>query len=374
MTYFPILKAKQGELKALEQWEDERRPDVFPVLEVTPWERLEDAYGADLVEQDAPELDAVAKRISRAWSGKAQACYIDAAYAEPDLPDGYDWADTEPVLNRILGRLVSEDLNVLPVVRASANPVYVRWIGETISRQTLHGALIRVTAEDLDDSVIPLRQLVLRTAAALQLTHDRITLLLDFGAVEDEGEMAMAARLARFVLPQLAEDEWRRLVVASGAFPVNLAEVQSFELSRVARWDVRLWESLQQFKLPNGHRLHYSDYAVTHPALPVGAGFAAPPQLRYTQRSDWVVAKGKRQDRRGHAQFYDICGTILAQLGSAASPAESSWGDNYIHMAAEASTGAPASVGTGNASTWRAVATSHHLAYTADQLREWGVL
>ena len=45
----------------------------------------------------------------------------------------------------------------------------------------------------------------------LQLAPAQISVVLDFGAIVDADQMLLASRLAKFVLPQLAEDDWREL-------------------------------------------------------------------------------------------------------------------------------------------------------------------
>ncbi|WP_270352214.1 beta family protein [Microbacterium testaceum] len=370
LTYFPILKARQGELKALEQWREYEHPWVFPIVEVIPWVRSEDSDESPQNEQETQEVTAAVGRLAKAWSGKHSTLYIDAAYAEPDLEgSGQLWRDVQPVLARVLRGLDERGVVAAPVVRAGADPEYVQQIPRILPRGAAIAAILRVTAEDLDDSIMPLRQVINRTASALQMPAKDIAVVLDLGEVKDDSAMLLAARLARFVLPQLAQDSWSELAVAAGAFPVNLADVQAHQVASLARWDLQLWRSLRTFELPNGRTLRFADYGVGHPVLPIGGAFAAPPQLRYTQEDSWLVGKGKRQERRGHQQFYDICAAILARLGPNATPPSASWGDEIIHLAAQSASSAMPSVGPGNASTWRAIATSHHLAYTADQLR-----
>jgi hypothetical protein len=212
--------------------------------------------------------------------------------------------------------------------------------------------------------------MALKTAQNLGVPPEATDLILDFGPVSDDGAGAMAARLARFVLPQLADSGWRTLVLASGAFPVNLTGVSPFAVARMPRHDLELWRNLRTLKL--NCPLEFGDYAVTHPITPVGVPFAAAPQLRYTLGDEWLVIKGRRQDRRGHQQFFDICQEVLNQAGSRAPGPDASWGDERIHLAAGQTTGDTVRVGPGNASTWRSIGTSHHLAYVSRRLDETG--
>lgn len=117
-------------------------------------------------------------------------------------------------------------------------------------------------------------------------------------------------------------------------------------------------------------QLDYTDYAVTHPDLQTGIAFAAPPQLRYSTREQWIVMKGRRTDRRGHKQFFDLCGRLLAERPEDIAPANQSWGDLQIHSAASFAGLDPDAkvMGPGNASTWRAYATSHHIGHVLHSL------
>jgi hypothetical protein len=119
-----------------------------------------------------------------------------------------------------------------------------------------------------------------------------------------------------------------------------------------------------------GRVLDYGDYAIAHPMLPIGAGYPAPPQLRYAVTDRWITMKGRRQDRRGHAQFFEICADVLRAAGDEALSADASWGDGYISTAAARATDPTIRIGPGNASTWRAIGTSHHLTFVVRSLTD----
>lgn len=363
MRYVPILKGKQGELKALRLCHDTTIRGLTPLLEVVPWEPDETDLG-----QDEREVARTIKKFADAWPATRGRLLVDASDVErePDI----EVPDPVSLEVRIIDGLREAGTPAEPVVRVSVLDTYLDQIAHCVERHE-SGAAIRITAEDLDDVVTPLGDLVERTTSRLSLSAERVDMIMDFGAVQDDGGMAMAARLARFVLPQLASQPWRTFVLASGAFPANLGEVPPYSIGELPRRDAQLWRSLSSFQL--GHGLDFGDYAVTHPLLPLGAAFAAPPQLRYTVDDHWLAIKGRRQDRRGHEQFFDICAGLLARLGAGAAGPDDSWGDEYIHDAAAMSAGLPDPLrGTGNAATWRAIATSHHLAYVVRRLAEEG--
>ncbi len=363
--YFPILKAKQGELGALQSWDANRYPNMNPVVEVVPWERDEDSP------DDIDQIEKAVSRIAKAWHGKSPSLLLDAASAEIDPENGWGAEQRAPILARVTDGLRMSGVNVAPVIRVTADETYAQRVGGILAAGgQLRRAAIRITNEDLDDTVTPLRDMALRTARNLGVMPHMADLILDFGPLSDDGAAAMAARLARFVLPQLADSGWRTLVLASGAFPVNLTGVSPFVVARMPRHDLDLWRNLKTLKL--NCSLEFGDYAVTHPITPVGVPFAAAPQLRYTLGDEWLVIKGRRQDRRGHQQFFDICHEMLMQAGPKAPGPDASWGDSRIHLAAAQATGNADATGPGNASTWRSIGTSHHLAYVSSRLAEAG--
>lgn len=354
MTYVPILKAKAGELRALREmdpWVNPELQHVRPLIEVIA--------GEDLLVEDRDEkafdvwLGKQIKNLAAAWPGeRAEPLMLDTSYAERE--------STEPsVMMDLLRGLRGEGVLVIPVVHLSDSDEFVNEVRRTIKLTGREGgACIRLTTEDLDDAVAPLNVVADALTRQLGLQSEQIDLILDFGAISTEDSLSVTSRLARFILPLLATAPWRRLVVASGAFPVNLSAVTAFNFGEIPRFDRSLWIKLAAMHL--NRQLDFGDYAVTHPALQVGAAFAAPPQLRYTAEASWLVIKGRRSDRRGHAQFYDLCRELINRYPGVVAPATASWGDNYIREAA-----AEVASGPGNAMTWRAIATSQHIAHVA---------
>ncbi|MFQ6170403.1 beta family protein [Oryzobacter sp. R7] len=356
MLYVPILKNKAGEMRALEEASTMPHLELMqPLVEVT---RADEVYNED-------ELQAFAEKATRsvgkAWAdNRPRPVMIDTTYAEAD-PES-DQQLGASVLSRVLNGLREARVPAIPVTHLSDSDALVNEAGQAAHRDG-RGACIRVTAEDLDDAVTPLHVNVHALAKQMQLSAGDVDLVLDFGAIPAADALALYSRLARFVLPPLTDvADWRSFALVSGAFPANLADVSAFQFGQLPRLDRDLWMSVVGFNI--GRRLDYGDYAVTHPALQMGTAFAAPPQLRYTSKTEWLVVKGRRTDRRGHAQFFDLCRQLLAQYPGVVANPYASWGDAYIHTAAS-----PTSTkGPGNASIWRAIGTSQHIAQVTRQL------
>ncbi|HCX83610.1 MAG TPA: hypothetical protein DHV14_00395 [Micrococcales bacterium] len=308
------------------------------------------------------------KRIANAWPTGRPPLALDAADLESEGDADSDEADSDqgvPAIRELIDHLQRSGTSAAPVVRLADPPENFEALRESCSRDG-HGALIRVTPNDLDDSVLPLDRLIEARVQDLGIGSPAlIDVILDFGAVGGENAVAIASRLGRFLVSDLTRQPWRTVAVAAGAFPSDLSGVQANTFGVLPRLDKELWQNLN--RLDVGRPLDFADYAVAHPLLPVGGAFAAPPQLRYTVDDAWLVLKGRRQDRRGHAQFFDICRALVEREGAAFRP-DLSWGDNYIWDAAH-SVNSPVAR-PGNATTWRSIATSHHLAWVARSLRE----
>jgi hypothetical protein len=347
-TYIPILKAKQGELRALTEASPRTRLGMTPLIEIT----------------DARPADQAAKVQAAARGARVLVDVAAGIDAQPADDDEEFAAVERTALAELLRALRDLGAHAAPVVRVSDPLDVLEQLRAEVTADG-QGACIRITGEDLDDAVTPLPDLVERARAALGQRPDQVDVVLDLSVIGDDNALGLSTRLARFVLPGLATQPWRSLVLASGAFPVNLSGVAPFTLGTFVRRDRALWMALSVLDL--GRDLGFGDYAVTHPLLPTGAAFAAPPQLRYTATGDWLVLKGQRQDRRGHRQFYDLCAALLDKRPGDVAPADASWGDAYVHAAAR-----DEGVGPGNASTWRAIGTSHHLAYVVSSLATRG--
>jgi len=161
------------------------------------------------------------------------------------------------------------------------------------------------------------------------------------------------------LLPYLGD--WRSFTLAATALPENLAGYQP-GINRRERTEWLAWiEFLQN---PGGvERLpSFGDYGINNPTLnevdPRLIRMSA--NLRYTAVTEWLLCKGRNVRNYGFDQFNGLC-QDLVQLPEYAGTAFS-WGDTYIDRCARGVDG------PGNATTWRKVGTSHHVALVNDQI------
>jgi Beta protein len=359
IIYVPILKGRAGELRALFEMKLPTSARLTPLVEVP--------LIADESDSDDPSVKEIrgdvvkfAADIKKRWDPDRRVI-IDAGNV-PAFPNSI------PTVY-LINSFAQDDYTVTPTVRPSDDELIIRGIAESIHEWGLKSACIRLSGDDLDDSDMPLKIAIDKVLAWLSLTPADVDLVLDFGPIMNEQAMSFAARIARLVLGELPyEKEWRTLVSASGAFPPDLSSIQSGVLSEIPRYDASMWCALKE--RVRGRVPIFGDYGIAYPTQTTGIPFAPAPQLRFTAEAKWLVMKGRLKDRRGAKQFYDICARVA---GEGPVDPELSWGDYYVYHAARAARLDDALTKPGNAMIWRAVGTSHHLAYVANRLATVGV-
>ncbi len=345
--YMPLLKARQGELFALADLQLATRRGVLPLLDVVP----SDAADPESVKDSCRKT---VERLAKAWTDPV---LLDGGLLDLTL----DLGGARGPVFELAEHARAAGLQAIPVLRVS-DGVLARTDAAAACATDGRGLGIRLEGDDLyEEDPDDLVESVADVLEQVGVNRGEADLVLDVGVVDGEVD---AKRAARVVLPILrglpALEDYRSVTVAGGAFPKDLSGFAPWSLGRRARFDAVLYDRIVSRKLPRTP--DFGDYAVTHPILQTGAAFAPPPQLRYTVEAEWLVLKGSRNDERGHAQFFDICEQVR-ELPEFAGPALGN---------ADARIADPRSYGKGNGSTWRQVATTHHLDLVVRRLATLG--
>lgn len=349
VAYLAVLKGKPAEFGALAEADTAVKGGAFPLVEVIPPDHP--ASGADI---EAAIAKAVTT-LARSWSGEValDTWLLDRRASLPSRRTLAEHAHVEAL---------SHGLRVTPVLRLDSSPAEVAGLARIV-RSGVTRAVVRVGDADLNKSPATVDTELNALAASIGLPPSSIDLVLDFGAVGGGAYVREVRHAAGLINGIHSISAWSRVFLASGAFPRNLAGVPTGGTGLLPRDDWKLWEetlALGLSRVPD-----FGDYAIQHPELPPSGGRAIP-QLRYTLHGDWRIRKGRMKDPRGHAQFYDLCHDHVAS--GEFSGRTLSWGDARIEDAAASHALVPPLVKTGNATTWRQVGTSHHLAYVVNQL------
>jgi len=348
VLYAPVLKGRQGELAALSMIQPVTRRHALPVLEIMP--PADEVYAAAAL-RSAIERTATKLKV---WAG--QRLLLDAGLltTEVELRDGVG------AVGFSVAAAADHGVEVTPIVRLNDGPL-ARRDAATWHADTRRGIAVRLSAEELDEDAQDIDEALTELLQGLGVDRRDADLVLDLGPVAGDLMVRAHSRLAADVLRELSgAQEWREVIVSSGAFPADLSAYPAWVLGEPPRYDAALYDQLRQRRRVPRQPV-FSDYAVTHPIL-AGIAHRPSPQLRYTVADRWLVLKGRLNDPQSHAQFYDVCETIASHadfVGAALGRADA--------RIANSRGGGP-----GNASTWREVGTTHHLDYVVQRITTLG--
>lgn len=350
--YVPILKGKAGEYNALAEASGTVQAGTLPLIEALP-------VGKETVEETCVST---LQALSGGWGTPVA---LDAVYLDPATPLSSGLLPLEALADEARTRSIT----ALPVLRVDDDPS-VWAAAATVTARDGAGVVVRLGGDPLQEDITDLDDALDALYTAVAIVPGDVDLVIDLGGVTEPGYAALASRIARDLITGLKDvAAWRSLTVASGGFPADLSAVPTNSTALLPRTDARLWATLTGRTLPRD--VDYGDYAIQHPGPPASGGRGPAPQIRYAVGLDWRIRKAKAKDRRGHKQFYDICADVVAS--GEYSGSSFSWGDEQVDLAARsAPAGAPALRTTGNATTWRAIGTSHHLALVSDRLATLG--
>lgn len=362
-VYIPILKAKQGELEALKQARTEERQQILPLLEIPPipvkWpEGEEDPVPAKTIDQ---HIAATSEKIASSLRG-FERVLIDGAYVEEEETLG---SGEEPIAATL--RLLREKgLTVVPVVGLDRVQEY----GEAVRDFALDsgvGCSLRLSHQDLD-LIFDLRSQIESLLAFLHLEPSQTDLIVDFGAKLP----------IRGQLPALVQDfpfltDWRTFTLAFAAFPPDMSDIERHSTVEIDRDDWLSWLAVWRYRERLARVPTYADYGINHPSLVEidPRVMSMSPNIRYTGELHYIVAKGQAYPKgkrkklaqapvaSAAVQYQRLSREIMQQPEWGG--ADFSWGDWFIADCAEGNR-------VGNASQWRAVGTSHHIAFVVRQL------
>ncbi|TDU03299.1 T4 beta protein [Streptomyces sp. 846.5] len=344
MEYVPLLRGREGELKALGEISPEVRTRIRPVLEVvldgTPRRTVQKFFrqaGNHLPADLTITLDCG----SLIQYGPIGTGYTGAANGW--LSEAFD----------------QFKFSIIPVVRTTDPPAA---LAEARDAQLLHrqGICLRIDIQDPSASSARRRRLVDSVLETLDLGPVHIDLLLDVGYLPDARAVTWAARSALGLLDWSRASPWRSTALAAGSFPRSVADRPKARRLRLHRWETDLWHHVAQHC--GGDPPAFADYGVTHPVHPTNPR-PGKPNLRYTNGRDWDVLVANSYD---NDEFYDLCELLLGSPAWPPTAMPLSWGDREFALRAGTRPG------PGAGREWRAWATSHHLAHVSDRIHTYG--
>lgn len=293
-------------------------------------------------------LEALARKLVQVW-GSQRPILVDTVH----LPE----STSQAIYLELFAELALDlSIQMIPVTGPDRSRDHLA-VARHVGQQSGSGIALRIPIP-IDGSGAETEATVAELASAHGINSLLSDLILDFGPIADR-PVLQVARDVRRVLGRLSSpNQWRSLVTAFGAFPEYLSNFRPCTTGTIERKDWQVWSpiaSTHPERVPS-----FGDYAIAHPGLPA-VGFAAPLSLRYATLLEWQIIKGAAPGA-DDGWFKSECTNFVESRHF--SGATFSSGDR------ELSERVKQDVMGGNASTWRAIGTSHHLALVAEQIRE----
>jgi len=334
--YWPVLKARAGEFRALAQLRAQEVSLIQPLLEVSPSDDGPTQAGLKFVHQ------------VREAAPAGLTLGVDTSYARVN-------DDGRPLITEIANDLAQSGIPIAPVIRLHDPDEHLSACGEA-ARLHNETAIVRLGSVTRDPDAVADAARVSRALSVAKMSRDRCHLVVDMAEVSSERDVSRAEHVVRNVLDSLGDDGWASVVVASGAMPSAITNLPRNEATPLTRWDWKLWRQLADCG-PD-----FGDYAIAHPAIQTTGARGPLPSLRYTAGDNWWIYRWARHETGGNDSFYDLCQTLISSAHWPAEGPDYSWGDSELARCAGRQRG------PGSAMQWRAWATSHHLAHVTSEL------
>jgi hypothetical protein len=339
VTYMPVLKGRQGEFSAVAQLASAAVRRVLPIFEVPPSGQgpIKDAYNFAVRVRDSLPAD-----LSIA---------VDVRYLS-DPTDG-----PRRPLRDVADDLAAFDIPMLPVAHLDDHKGRMRDVAYAAEVHS-GNAVLRLGDDTSDPDDIDAEERLGRLDNLAGLATEQCHLVLDVFELRSERDVSRVEPVVRKCVSWAQRYTWRSITVAGGAMPESISNLPTGVPTPVRRLDMSLWRRLQELGLG------YADYGIAHPRM-TGQGWPPMPSLRYTNDEVWWIYRWP-QDKLAAPAMFDLCKALVAADHWTAKGPDFSWGDQQI-AARAARNGGP-----GNATNWRAWATSHHIAHVLDQMTRDG--
>lgn len=360
--YVPILKAKRGEFRAIDEMNLDARSSLTPLFEIPfiqPYE-LEPIRPSDDPTTIESHLDKIARFVKSYWvdgmhaeEGADRPFFVDLRMLNIDECD--DGTHPFVYFADLIGK---QGGKLIPVTGLNRKRKYEKAVMR-VAEMSGHGIMLRLTPADFEGQIVAEVDDFLSDHG---LKPEDVHLLVDFESITEEEAQKIGATLLRVIgmvagTPYL--NDWKTFSFASSGFP------ETFPLSGddndyVPRRDWKLWRDL--IGRLSGRIPTYADYGVRGRGL---SAFNFPvqgaPKFAYTMSGRWLVSRRSRTSDNKNGTFLEIA-KLLRQVPMF----------DATHCTGEADLGAYANTasddGPGNSESWTFMSVNHHLSFTVDQI------
>lgn len=350
LMYVPILKAKEGEFKALEVTSENSLDKITPLFEIVnlPWNYEEECESKSI---DA-HLDKIGKKIEDSIGERF--FFLDSRYIDGDrqMNDGIHH------LNFLFQEFRQRNLNGIPVTGFTKLNQYKEAVKQIYDIDK-KGICLRIESSELGS--VNLSNNLDEFLKFYNIERNEVDIVIDLKNItSDEKNLYLLSLTAILNNTFPNVNEWRNIIISATSFPQNLSDIDANSIDSIERTEWLLFNELQNNGLVR--EITFSDYCIANSEIteidPRFMQMSA--SIRYTHTNYWLIVRGRSIKTQGFIQYHNLCANLIAR-NEYMSPTFS-WGDNYINDCANNN------VSTGNATTWRKVGSNHHLEFVVNQL------
>lgn len=348
--YFAVMKAKLGELQAVQEIAPDVRAATSFVWEISalPYNHETSTF-AKTIES---HLSAFAKRLHDLCPWE-QHCFVDCRQLSSD---GLNGAETplEVALS------LTSDLGGHPSICDQPTDRVVEVVRRHLRRR---GGEVLLRLSPRTFATIGFRQKLQELLTRVGAEPGQCHLFLDFGQLLDPKTEAPSLAAYSAINGLVSPLEWLSVSVVGGSMPKLLPPASECP-KVIPRLEWAIWRDVvanlgMDQRLPSFGDYGVSSYEVTEldPRL-----ITVSANIRYTGTDGYWIFKGKNLRRFSFDQFRSLSQQVVSHPAYSGAPF--SWGDNFILQCAEGKGG------TGNSTTWRRVGTNHHVSLVSRQVAE----
>jgi hypothetical protein len=369
MLYYPILRLKKGEAKALASLRYSTRASIRPVLVIPP-------VGAVMVTQEEQQRGLTEEiKLSRRQESHAPTFVKNLTTALNESEDLVYYLDVKVSklslsrLRQILVQIRETPVMPRPVIYLSDYRAYWQLFNEVFGFPG--GLLIRLNSSEIADPATT--TVVQQLYQELGLQETEVVIMLDAGDVSGADVSLYAPSIAamcgslRKALPSV------KCIIAGGGYPSNLSRITPWKQYEFDRKCWTLWKKVYQWD----NEVDFADYGPMSAVILEEAAQRGAPKVRYTLTDSFLLYQGVVKQKGSKTSAGQI-----RSLVPPPSPSEQyrriseevathkyypgpgfSWGDRHINECT-----APSFGKRGNPTTWVQVNISHHVEHVVNAL------
>lgn len=355
--YIPILKGKDGELRALKDLRAEVRTTVTPFIDV-PRVKLKFNPGDEVgvpSESLSSHLQKIANKLGKLW-GAEKPILIDLYDLDLDLRTE---DDSHPV-TFLFDRLKAKEVTGIPVTGLDRDDPYNEAVA-AICRADGRGVCLRVLTADLENAA-ELETQIEGLLDVLGLEPSQADIIFDLRDVEASDILVSVELVIQAASRVSSIKSWRSFTVAGSGFPQGLS-LPPLSVTRIPRTEWTIWSALIARRSELDRLPAFGDYGIVHPdsvdmdyrKVTLGG------KIRYTLPNEWLIVRGYSFKKdEGYGQYHSLADT-LRNHAEFMGP-EFSWGDQFVCDCADRL------ASKGSLPYWVRVDTNHHITLVASQL------